>query len=106
MTSSTENLDDWAKANILVDNLAKAYWNHLSAQSYEPSPQRFGDEGWALYIHGKKAGKFDKQRLYKSIFVKSVTKYWAKKAKRHREAMRDVDWDICGKAFKKLSISK
>jgi ribonuclease HI len=31
-----ENLDKWAKANILVDNLAKAYWNHLSAQSYEP----------------------------------------------------------------------
>jgi ribonuclease HI len=39
------NLDNWAKANLLVDNLAKAYWNHLCSIEHELQPQRFRDEG-------------------------------------------------------------
>jgi surfactin synthase thioesterase subunit len=26
---SYDDLDDWAKANVLVDNVAKAYWNRF-----------------------------------------------------------------------------
>jgi hypothetical protein len=26
----SSHLDEWAKANILVDNIAKAFWNHLN----------------------------------------------------------------------------
>ena len=47
-------LDEWAKANIYVDNVAKAYWNHLNNTGYSPSPQRFGDESWSISFQGKK----------------------------------------------------
>jgi ribonuclease HI len=99
-------LDEWAKANVMVDNLAKSYWNHLCSVEHEPQSQRFGDEGWALHINNKKVSKFDKNRIYQSLYNEKVIEYWAKKAQRHREAMRSVDWAICGTAFKKLPIPK
>jgi hypothetical protein len=60
---SYDNLDDWAKANVLVNNIAKAYWNHVAATATEPTAHRFGDEAWALYVDGGKVGKFDKKQL-------------------------------------------
>jgi hypothetical protein len=90
----------------MVDNLAKSYWNHLCSEKHEPQSQRFGDEGWALHINNKKVSKFGKNRIYQSLYNEKVIEYWAKKAQRHREAMRSVDWAICGAAFKKLPIPK
>jgi hypothetical protein len=45
-------------------------------------------------------------RIYTSLYDGKVKEYWSMKAKRHREVMRGVDWDICGAAFKSLTISK
>jgi hypothetical protein len=101
-----EDLDDWAQANVLVDNIAKAYWNHVSSTNSEPKAHRFSDEAWSLYLDGGKIGKFDKKKLYQSIHEETVMTYWATKSLRHREAIRDVDWDLCGAAFSRLTISK
>jgi hypothetical protein len=103
---SFDDLDEWAKANVLVDNIAKAYWNHVVTEGSEPTAHRFGDEAWALYVNGTKVGKFDKQKIYRSIYEEKTMVYWAKKSDRHREIIRGVDWELCGSAFKKLTISK
>jgi hypothetical protein len=60
-------LDEWAKANIMTDNMAKAFWNHLNQIGHVASPQRFGDEGWAIYFHDRKLNRVDKKALYKPI---------------------------------------
>jgi hypothetical protein len=66
--ASYEDLGNWAKANnVLVNNIAKAYWNHFVAARAEPTTNQFGDEAWALYVKGEKVGKFDKHKLYYSI---------------------------------------
>ena len=103
---SYDDLDEWAKANVLVDNIAKAYWNHVATTGPEPTAHRFGDEAWALYVDGGKIGKFDKQRLYKSIYEEKVMTYWTRKSKRQLEAICTVDWELCGAAFTRLTISK
>jgi hypothetical protein len=103
---SYDDLDDWAKANVLVDNVAKAYWNRVASTASEPQAHRFGDEAWALYVNKMKVGKFDKQRLYTSFREEKIMEYWASKSERHREAIRDVDWAVCGAAFKSLTISQ
>jgi hypothetical protein len=37
-----------------VENLAKAFLDHLIKQDCEPHTQRFGDEGWSVTINGAK----------------------------------------------------
>ena len=100
------DLDEWAQANILVDNVAKAYWNHLCATNQTSGAARLGDEGWSLSVADGKIGWFDKRKLYNAIYEEDVMTYWAKKANLHREAIRGIDWELCGEAFTKLTIPK
>ena len=100
------DLDEWAQANILVDNVAKAYWNHLLTTNQTSTAAGLGDEGWSLYVADEKIGRFDKRKLYDAIYQEDVMTYWAKKAHLHREAIRRIDWELCGKAFANLTIPK
>ena len=45
---SFKDLDDWAKANVLVNNIAKAYWNHMVAEGSKPTAHQFGNKAWVL----------------------------------------------------------
>jgi hypothetical protein len=38
---SHDPLDEWARANIYMDSMAKAYWNYLNQTGHCPFPQRF-----------------------------------------------------------------
>jgi hypothetical protein len=78
---SLEDLIDWAKANMLVDDIVKAYWNHMVAEGSEPAAHQFDNEAWALYVNGRKVGKFDKHKLYNSIYKyeEKTIEFWAKK---------------------------
>ncbi len=89
-----------------MDNVAKAYWNHLLQTAHIPKAFALGNEGWSLFVAGEKVGRFDKKKLYNAIYEESVMEYWAKKSNLHREAIRRIDWDLCGEAFSKLSIPK
>ena len=70
------HLDEWAKANILVDNMAKAFWNSLNKAEHTPNPQRFGDEAWAIHYQGYKLNRMDKAALYHSIMEPTAKEYW------------------------------
>jgi hypothetical protein len=101
-----DDLDEWAQANILVDNVAKAYWNHLCAAHQKSFTARLGDEGWSLSVADGKIGWFDKRKLYNTVYEEDVMTYWAKKANLHRDATRSIDWELCGEALTKLTIPK
>ena len=45
-------------------------------------------------------------KLYNAIYEESVMDFWAKKSNLHREAIRRIDWVLCGEAFRKLSIPR
>ena len=69
------HLDEWAKANILVDNMAKAFWNSLNKAEHTPNPQRFGDEAWAIHYQGYKLNRMDKAAMYHSIMEPTAKEY-------------------------------
>jgi hypothetical protein len=66
------DLDEWGQANVLVDNVVKAYWNHLNARSHEPLAQRFADEEWSFYKYGEKRARWDKSLLYQELVKEKV----------------------------------
>ena len=59
-----------------------------------------------MYVAGEKVGRFQKRKLYDAISEERVMEYWAKKSNLHREAIRRIDWKLCGEAFSKLTIPK
>ncbi len=65
----SSHLDEWAKANILVDNIAKAFCNHLNHSDHVATPHRLGDEAWAIHFRGKKLNRMDKSTLYKACLL-------------------------------------
>jgi hypothetical protein len=99
-------LDEWAKANVMTDNMAKAFWNHLNHSGHSPKIQRFGDEGWALHFQGRKLNKIDKAALYSSITDSTTKDYWRKRGNLQSEDIPNIDWNLIGAAFKSLTTAK
>jgi hypothetical protein len=99
-------LDEWAKANILVDNIAKAFWNHLNRSGHEPAPQRLGDEAWAIHFHGRKLNRMDKSALYHAIMGPPTKEYWRYRGELQVADIANIDWDVIGSAFKSLTNAK
>ena len=100
------HLDEWAKANILVDNMAKAYWNHLNHGDHTPAPQRFGDEAWALHYQGNKLNRLDKAALYHAIMEPTAKEYWRHRGQLQAEDIANIDWELIGSAFQSLTHAK
>jgi hypothetical protein len=97
-------LDPLAQDNVLADNLAKAYLNNLITQQYEPSIQRFGDEGWSVQIDGTKLARVNLKDIYKALYTPTVEQYWMKKTQLPRELIQSIDWEICGEAYCQLGF--
>jgi hypothetical protein len=102
----SSHLDEWAKANILVDNIAKAFWNHLNHSDHVPTPHRLGDEAWAIHFRGKKLNRMDKSTLYKAITEPTVKDYWGRRGHLQAEDIPNIDWDLIGLAFRSLTTAK
>ena len=101
-----DELDDWAQANVRMDELAKAYWKHLKQKNYQPQPQRFGDEDWSITFRGEKLSRLHIPALYSAMCRDSTFDYWAGRAHIPRDTIDACDWEACGKAFKSISLSK
>ena len=103
---SEDPLDEWAKANIFVDSLAKTYWNHLNDTGFCPAPQRFGDESWSIAFQDRKLSSLNKKALYHAI-VEPVSKaYWQERGHMSDSNIQNIDWELVGKAFKNLTFGK
>jgi hypothetical protein len=95
-------LDPLSQDNVLADSLAKAYLNHLIRQQYEPTTQRFGDEGWSVRIEGVKLARVNVSGLYKAVYETTAETYWMKKVQLPRQLIQSIEWDICGEAYRQL----
>ena len=99
-------MNAWARANIYMDSMAKAYWNHLNDRSYCPSPQRFGDESWSISFQNKKLSRLDKKSLYNAIMEPASKAYWQDRGRMSASNISIIDWELVGKASKNLTIAK
>jgi hypothetical protein len=101
-----DDLDRWGQLNVECDGLAKAYWNEcMNNDSWLPN-KGFADEGWSVWIEGKKLTKLDKQALYDYCFSKRTKAYWSKKHNLTTELITNINWDACQQALHKLPFGK
>jgi hypothetical protein len=56
--------------NVECDRLAKNYWNSCTESEAWMPNKGFADEGWSVWIEGKKVTKVDKKALYDYAFLK------------------------------------
>jgi hypothetical protein len=101
-----EDLDRWSQLNVECDGLAKDYWNAcMESNSWLPN-RGFADEGWSVWIEGKKLTKVDKQALYDHCFSKRTKAYWSKKNNLTAELITNINWEACQKSLSKLPFGK
>jgi hypothetical protein len=99
-------LDEWALVNIMADQLAKAFWNHLNQTEHTPTPLRLGDEAWAIHFHGRKLNQIDKTALYHSIRDPTAKAYCIRRGHLQVSDIPNIDWALINDAFKSLTTPK
>ena len=101
-----EELDRWSQLNVECDGLAKAYWNSCTTSNSWIPNKGFADEGWSIWIDGKKLTKIDKYALYDHVFSRRTKAYWSKKHNLTPELITTINWDACHHALKQLPFGK
>jgi hypothetical protein len=101
-----ESLDRWSQLNVECDGLAKEYWNSCTTNKSWIPNSGFADEGWSVWIEGKKLTKVDKHALYDHVFSDRTKAYWSKKHNIKPELITNINWDACQQSLKRLPFGK
>lgn len=72
----------------------------------QPKIQESEKEGWRVYIKGEKLSQMNINEIYHKIMEETAMKKWAKYTKLEMEDIKSINWNICGRAFRKLMFSK
>jgi hypothetical protein len=103
---SFSKLSGLAQDNVSADSIAKLLLNSCGEAGYQPTSQRFGDEGWSLFAQGVKVSKLDYRRLYTAMWATKGLDYWTTKHDIPFVATLSIDWDACGDAIRTLSFAR
>lgn len=99
-------LSGLAQDNVQADNIAKNRLNICIKEGFIPKSQRFGDEGWSLWLQGVKVSKLDYRRLYATMWASTALNYWSEKHAIPYFTTLSIDWEACGDAIRKLTFSR
>ena len=86
-----DDLDRWSQLNVECDGLAKDYWNACTESDYWLQNRGFEDEGWSVWIEGKKLTQVDKHTLYDYAFSPRTKDYWSKKHHLTEELITNIN---------------
>jgi hypothetical protein len=76
----------------------KIHWNQLSLIGETWGNQKFGNEGWSVYIQGGMLAKMSLMALYKYDFGEEESKpYWMTKHSIAPQLFTKIQWDACKK---------
>jgi hypothetical protein len=93
-------LDFWARTNVEMDTLAKAFWATLDAAYVAIPNPSLTNEGWSLYHKQYKISRVHKKQLYNLLCEPKAKAYWVE---HHHQltapAFNTVDWAITGNAL-------
>ena len=91
-----KNLHPTKQDNILANDIAKAYCEHL-VQTQPPTPNlRFPDEGWTVYLGEHKQTRLDKQKIYQYLTQPTAMEYWKHKMHYTETPTHTTQWDDLG----------
>ena len=100
-----EVLDRWAKLNIEMDSLAKAYWYDMCNQQTSHNPP-IAHEYWPVHIRGHKVSSHLDVKIRDHILGGAQCAHWEQKGRLMQESIQKVNWHTCEKAMSSLSIGK
>jgi hypothetical protein len=99
------DLDRWSQMNVMMDSLAKAYWNFLASHPESSPPafiEKFDNEGWAVRRHGVKLSQLHKNSFYDEIHQTRAVKWWVDHGRVPLIVQQDIPWDFIGDAMASL----
>jgi hypothetical protein len=99
-------LDRWSQLNVECDGLAKDYWNACMETDSSLANETFGDEGWSVWIAGKKLTHLDQHTLYEYRFSSRTKDYWKHKHNLTDELITNINWEACRKSINRLPFGK
>ena len=101
-----ENLDCWAKANIMADKQAKSHLRRVMRQEPRPGITMYKDKGWMIRIGNKRITRhFQKQLIYHCTKV-GIKCHWCNCFEINLNKMGSIDWKVCIKTTKDMSAVK
>ena len=106
-TKSQTELDDWARANIEADRMAKEYWQRkYQSKRARPRPSRMPGEGWRLHIGNRIITQKVDEAIYHQSYYKRMEEYWTRKGRIAEGMMGEVDWKLYGETTRIVPWSK
>ena len=100
-----EDLDSWAKANVIADKVAK---NHLKRIQNKPRQIHHmkESEGWTVALNGSTVtSKFEK-KIIAHCTETTAKQYWYKRMGIQEQAQENMDWVVFQKTNKNMSPNK
>jgi hypothetical protein len=99
-----EELNQWATLNTEMDSLAKVFWNDMCKS--QAGNISIAGEYWPVYIEGEKiAAKLD-ERIRNHILGQAQCDRWEQKGRLMRESIARVNWQVCERAMRSLTIGR
>jgi len=95
----TDELDDWAKRNILMDSRAKA---HLQVARQLLRHYNIAGEPWQLWVQGIKLTTDIQGSIYSAVHDAESLQYWEAKRDTNPAGLQEVDWPTIGQALKSV----
>ena len=99
----TRKLDRWARLNVEMDNLAKAFWEDQVEMAVVRNIV-FPEEYWTFRIQGVKVSSRLDEKIRESIHGTAMMERWVRKRRFTGESYRHVNWEACEKAMKSLNL--
>ena len=101
-------LDEWARANILADARAEAYWGRKygDGSRARPQPPIMQDEGWRVSMDGKTVTTDVEGKIHKQAYRKMTAAYWEKKRQITEGSFEKIEWRRYKGAIQSLPLGK
>jgi hypothetical protein len=98
--ATQQPLDWWARQNVRMDKMAKAY---MVQTAHLPDYQQLvNQDAWALQIGTKIGHRFHVREVYEQIYEPIVREYWQHKHDLHPGAWNTINWDAAAQAAQQL----
>ena len=103
-----DELDWWARANILCDSLAKSHLSKIlmHGERIQAYSGWFPKERVRIFCGNKKLTSINKNTLYQRIMLLKTTSWWINHRRLSDLSCELVDWEVVGKSMKSLAPSR
>jgi hypothetical protein len=98
-------LSRYAKMNIKMDALAKAYWSD-TVMDYAGDNIVLDEEYWTFRIAGRKVSSYLETEIFVYVHGNDQLRRWERKRRLPMSAARKVNWDACEQALRSLPLAR